>query len=472
MFGKKNVQQSAGPQNGVVISKENFTFTGEDIDKLLEASEKLSMLFRKKVRSASEIRAGLFKVGIDFEEFSKRMELLTDSLHEIRDRFRDVDNFIASLDNTIPAIGNVTNSVQLVSRIVNERMTVTSELAHATNDGVEKVSKVVSVIEELSQNAGAIKNVISAIDDISEQTNLLAMNAAIEAAHAGSAGAGFAVVSGEIRKLSEDTKKNAMNISTTIKNMIDTLNDAHKTADDAGEAMQWIGGKVEETSNSFQAIIGEVNRLSSTSDEVVSSAENMSHSTSDLKERVSGLTKYMDTATTEIANINEHFANIRGSTIHTSELVSTDMFDMNDMLASAIAIDNAGRLGKNLGSASSKYVSEKIPFATIILKHLNWVTRARSLIDGKLSGDNITLTDHHACDLGKWIDNESKNTGVTHLTVFKQMCKDHEDMHNIVRDVFTNRRNIPRPELEARYAELVEKSRAVVDGLLSLRSSI
>lgn len=471
MFGKKNSNDEA-LRNSAIVEKTNFVFSGAEIDKLLDTTEKLSMLFRKKVASGSEIRAALFKVGIDFEEFSGRMKSLADSLSEISSRFHDVDSFIATLDNTIPAIGQVTNSVQTVSKIVNERMSVTTELAHATDDGAEKVSKVVSVIEELSQNAGAIRNVIAAIDDISEQTNLLAMNAAIEAAHAGSAGAGFAVVASEIRKLSEDTKKNATNVESTIRNMISTLNDAHDIADAAGDSMKWIGGKAEETLASFQAINEEVKRLSVTNDEVVVSAQNMANSTADLKSRVSNLTGYMNTATSEIASIKDNFTHIKESTIRTSDLVSTDMFDMNDMLSCAVDIDGTGRVGRNLGSASSKYVSEKIPYATIILKHLSWVTKVRSLIDGKLSAQGVVLGDHHACDLGKWIDNEAAQLGLTRLPEFQRLIRDHEDLHTIVREIFTNKQRMARKDLEARYTKLVEDSRAVIDGLLSIRASI
>lgn len=471
-FINKKAHTSAADQNTVNIEKSNFVFSGTEIDKLLNETEKLTMSIRKKVNSSSEIRANFYKVGTDFEGFAKGVEDLINSLTEINDRFRDVDAFMDTLDNTIPAIGQVTDSVQTVSNIINERMSITTELANATEDGIEKVSKVVNVIEDLSENADAIKSVISAIDDISEQTNLLAMNAAIEAAHAGSTGAGFAVVASEIRKLSEDTKKNATNIATTINNMIGTLGDAHASADEAGAAMKWIGGKVEETSNAFQAISGEVTKLSATSDEVVASAQNMANSTNDLKGRISGLTKYMQDAETEIENIKVNFGNIRESTIKTSALVSTDMLDMNDMIATAINIDMSGRSGKNLGQAKSKFVSEKIPVATIILKHLNWVTRVRSFIDGKLSAQGITLGDHHACDLGKWIDNDAQKAEISHLPKFKTMCQEHEILHSIVKDVFTNKQKMTRKELEERYSQLLEKSRHVLTALLELRESL
>ena len=329
------------------------------------------------------------------------------------------------------------------------------------------------VINVLSQNVDAIKDVISAINDISERTNLLAMNAAIEAAHAGKAGLGFAVVAGEIRKLSEGTKANSANIEKTLKSMIDTLADAHHTADEAGSAMKWIGGKVDETRTSFQEITDEMDNLAADSRQVSQSVRQVLKLSHESNEYFSGIASGVVTMLSELDNERNSLQKIQSQARDVSELMSGDLFDMNNMVACCIDMDaNVRKRAHCDCTSSSKYVAEKIPFNTILLKHLAWVTKVRALLDGKMSAEGVTLGDHHACDLGKWIDNEAANTGVTSSKNFQVLLREHEALHDIVKTVFRSKELLSQEERELKYRDLLERSNAVIDCLVKLRTNI
>ena len=409
--------------------------------------------------------------------FSSSIDSVLESTTSVRGRVGEMESSLSRLDGEIKSSGAVFEqlgaSVQSVAEVVSNRIKITEELAAATNEGAGKVARVLDVINVLSQNVDAIKDVISAINDISERTNLLAMNAAIEAAHAGKAGLGFAVVAGEIRKLSEGTKANSANIEKTLKSMIDTLADAHHTADEAGSAMKWIGGKVDETRTSFQEITDEMDNLAADSRQVSQSVRQVLKLSHESNEYFSGIASGVVTMLSELDNERNSLQKIQSQARDVSELMSGDLFDMNNMVACCIDMDaNVRKRAHCECTSSSKYVAEKIPFNTILLKHLAWVTKVRALLDGKMSAEGVTLGDHHACDLGKWIDNEAANTGVTSSQNFQVLLREHEALHDIVKTVFRSKELLSQEERELKYRDLLERSNTVIDCLVKLRTNI
>ena len=299
------------------------------------------------------------------------------------------------------------------------------------------------------------------------------MNAAIEAAHAGKAGLGFAVVAGEIRKLSEGTKANSANIEKTLKSMIDTLADAHHTADEAGTAMKWIDGKVDETRSTFQEITSEMDSLASGSRQITQSVRQVSDLSRQTDSYFSSISTNVNKMVSELNSERVGLAAIKKQADEISHMMSGDLFDMNNMLNCALDIDgNVRKRAQCDGTGTSKYVTEKFPFTSILLKHLAWVTKVRALLDGKMTGEGVALGDHHACELGKWIDTEAAATGITSTATFQNLLREHEALHGIVKDVFRNKNLMSVEEREKKYRELLDKSNAVIDCLVKLRTTI
>lgn len=476
MFGKKKSDGEVVAVNRSTVRRGNDG-NCTDLDNIYTASEKLSFLLRSSVKSVSQVLFYMHKQNDYLSSFSSSIDSVLESTTSVRGRVGEMESSLSRLDGEIKSSGAVFEqlgaSVQSVAEVVSNRIKITEELAAATNEGAGKVARVLDVINVLSQNVDAIKDVISAINDISERTNLLAMNAAIEAAHAGKAGLGFAVVAGEIRKLSEGTKANSANIEKTLKSMIDTLADAHHTADEAGSAMKWIGGKVDETRTSFQEITDEMDNLAADSRQVSQSVRQVLKLSHESNEYFSGIASGVVTMLSELDNERNSLQKIQSQARDVSELMSGDLFDMNNMVACCIDMDaNVRKRAHCECTSSSKYVAEKIPFNTILLKHLAWVTKVRALLDGKMSAEGVTLGDHHACDLGKWIDNEAANTGVTSSKNFQVLLREHEALHDIVKTVFRSKELLSQEERELKYRDLLERSNAVIDCLVKLRTNI
>ena len=252
--------------------------------------------------------------------------------------------------------------------------------------------------------------------------------------------------------------------------MITTLSDAHITADEAGGAMKYIGGKVQETTESFNEITSEMESLSDGSDNILASVRTISGSSEDLKNRFSSVAANMNTIVSSTESGKASFDEIKASSEQISGLMSADLFNMNDMIQCALDID--GCLAKKQQEAAAASGVPSFPFTNIILKHLSWVTKVRALIDGKLSGEGISLGDHHACDLGKWIDTQAESLGLSEKPSFKALVESHEALHSVVHDVFNNLETLSLSEREDRYATLLKKSQAVIDNLVAIRSEL
>ena len=232
-----------------------------------------SHLAQQNLSGATEqASAATRQMKANTESIRKQIEILDDSVSESSDAIaqitagieetdRELEGQIAMVEESSASVTQMIASVQNISRITHRGAQATGELTGATSDGGERLSETISVISSVHEGLEGIGNITGIIQSIASRTNLLAMNAAIEAAHAGDAGRGFSVVADEIRKLAEASAKNSREISGILAEMVDNIQAADRAGQDTRQSFSRLNERVDEVKKAYEIIRSSMKEL-------------------------------------------------------------------------------------------------------------------------------------------------------------------------------------------------------------------
>ncbi|MDR0568111.1 MAG: methyl-accepting chemotaxis protein [Spirochaetaceae bacterium] len=466
---QKNIPQ---PETAQAKKPEGIELSAAAMKTALKNSEQLALSVLNGIKTLTEVITSAHIQEEHFAGFSQFLQQTDKALADIYKMTEHIQKFAESqskaMAQSVASIEQLSTSITTVSGDIGKRLAITKGLSEAAVEGNEKVKKVLDVVKILSENMESIKTVISSINAISAQTNMLAMNAAIEAAHAGQAGRGFSVVADEIRNLSEVTRKNAVNITETVKNTMGALDEVRNTVNKASSAMLWIEEEVTKASESFEAITQNLQELEKDGDVMRQTAQGFDASGSELKKHSAEAKSGLE----EVSETMRQLSSMEQSIKQNSSVISRSSVNITDFFQRLITTE--GELQKVLDDAvcAADALDERdsFPFTTMVLKHLMWVARVRGLLDGTTKNLDVNVN-HHTCDLGKWIDAQ-KNKALGGLPAFQHLDEVHEELHGMVKDIVSKKNTVSSQELETKYAELLKISERVIDALTKLRTSI
>ncbi|MBO6100019.1 MAG: HAMP domain-containing protein, partial [Spirochaetaceae bacterium] len=164
---------------------------------------------------------------------------------EIAELDKRLNSVSVSIENSSNAMKEMTVNVSNFNKGMNEIASSCTALVNNSEVGRVLQQEVVEKVSLVVEQARNLADANTAIANISSQTNLLAMNASIEAAHAGNAGKGFAVVAGEIRKLAESSAKQSESINNLLKDITDAINGIVHSSDASRKSFEGIGKQIQ-----------------------------------------------------------------------------------------------------------------------------------------------------------------------------------------------------------------------------------
>ncbi|MCL2070525.1 MAG: methyl-accepting chemotaxis protein [Treponema sp.] len=199
-----------------------------------------------------------------------------------------------SVEESSAVTGKIVSSLKGTSDLSRQKRESIMELIDNAAKGQEAMKETILAVQDISKSVDGIASAIKIISVIASNTNLLAMNAAIEAAHAGEAGKGFAVVADEIRRLSESTRENSRSIAQTLSNIISGITTTSKRTGDTGGLINDMSDEINSFAGTMTELIDTLGVLSAESTGITNSLNVLRTHSSAVKEDYSEMLSLTD----------------------------------------------------------------------------------------------------------------------------------------------------------------------------------
>ncbi|WP_372590289.1 methyl-accepting chemotaxis protein [Fervidobacterium pennivorans subsp. carthaginiensis] len=293
--------------NGDLTVRINYS-SKDEIGKLAAALDKMVLALREIAttieRDSQTVKQEASQVAVISEEVSATIEELTaqvDSVNSnvnnasaaIEEMTSGIEEVAASAQNVAHASQKLSEEAQKVSQLASEGQKAILSIADVIVQTREKADVTFQIVEKLSESAKNIGEIVDTINSIAEQTNLLALNAAIEAARAGEAGRGFAVVADEIRKLAEESKQATQNIANILRGIVDNSMKASDATKETVEIVNKAYNESDLVKSQFEQILQSIVRMSQMTENLAASAQEQSAAAEEMSSAMDSASKSM-----------------------------------------------------------------------------------------------------------------------------------------------------------------------------------
>lgn len=286
--------------------------------KASESVNKIETLYKKLVLETQELERQTKNIKQTSDVVDKSSNAMTENISKQN----------ASLSEMSSAMTQISSNLSSIDKITEKRQAGMNEVIKLLDHQLTLTSKLVEEIEQVSTSSESVTAFVQTVDSIASQTSLLAMNASIEAAHAGENGKGFSVIAQEIRKLSEETSKNATKIA-------ETLNQNNVAVKETADFVKEVNEATNKSTDEIKATIESIEEILSGIREMDIGTQDVMKSVNQIVEQADNNSKVIDEVVGQISEQSASIENITALTNSLQQSVNT-ISDMISAISSAM----------------------------------------------------------------------------------------------------------------------------------------
>lgn len=410
-----------------VRSNDELGTMGQHFNEMMDGMEEMIKSIQDAVLSltakSKELLLGAETIAYDADEVAGQAGTIAAAGEEMAATSTEIaKNCTMAADSSQSANKTAASGAEVIEKTVQ----IMSRIA-------ERVKESAITVEQLGCRSDQIGAIVGTIEDIADQTNLLALNAAIEAARAGEQGRGFAVVADEVRALAERTTRATKEIGDMIKSIQQETRGAVATMEEGVREVETGTAEAGKSGEALAEILAQINEVTLQVSQIATAAE-------------------QQTATT--SEISNNIVQITTVTQETADMANT----------STQAADELATLAEKLQTDTRKFItmgSELFILEIAKSDHKTFVDVVEAVLKGKRKMEGSSLSTHLTCRLGKWYQTEGRQL-CGHTASFKAIDAPHEQLHTVARRIVDAVNSGNQHQGEQLFPQLIDLSAKIM----------